>query len=252
VGSVLFEPLVRSDVILTNSAGVYATAIADHAIGGILYFMRSFDVALEGQRQRRWLKDDLASERSTMREVSGSRVLIVGTGGIGSEIAVRLSAMGATCVGVRRRPGLGAPRGFGRVAGIESLDRELAGADVVVLASAATPETVGLLDRRRIALLGRGAIVVNVARGSLLDEAALCVALREGRIRGAFLDVFATEPLDRENPLWDQPGLFISPHVSGVSPAGFWRREMALFIENWRRYRQGAPLRNLVDKQAGY
>jgi phosphoglycerate dehydrogenase-like enzyme len=160
--------------------------------------------------------------------------------------------MGADCVGIRRRPVLGAPPGFTRVTGLASLDVELPHADVLVLASAATGETEGLLSRERIALLAKGAIVVNVARGSLLDEEALAEALSAGRIRGAFLDVFRREPPGSDSPLWNQPGLFLSPHVSGVSPARFWEREMALFLDNWRRYRAGQPLRNLVDKQAGY
>jgi phosphoglycerate dehydrogenase-like enzyme len=146
----------------------------------------------------------------------------------------------------------GTPDGFSRVTGMDALDTELPGAEVLVLACAATPETTGLLSRRRLALLPRQAIVVNVARGTLVDETALCEALDAGRLRGAFLDVVGSEPLGLESPLWTQRGLLITPHVAGVSPTGYWRREMALFLDNWRRYRLGEPLRNLVDKKAGY
>jgi phosphoglycerate dehydrogenase-like enzyme len=252
VGGLLYDEMVASAAMLTNSAGVYAPAIAEHVLGGVLYFLRSFDVAAGAQLAGRWEKSAFTGRESRVREMSECQVLIVGVGGIGSEIAVRMTALGARCVGVRRRPGLGTPAGFLRVAGTEQLNDELPAADVVVLAAPGTAETASLLNRERIALLRRGAIVVNVARGTLLDTHALADALTDGRIRGAFLDVFSTEPLPPQDPLWRQRGVFISPHVSGVSPASFWKRQAALFVDNWRRYKSGEPLRNLVDKQAGY
>lgn len=252
IGAALFPEMRESAVLLTSSAGLYGPTIAEHVLAGILHFMRAFDLAIGAQRERRWIKGDLTNPASPMRELAGSRVLVVGVGGIGSAVARRLSLLGAHCVGVRRRVDLGVPPGFERVVALAALDSELPAADVVVLGAPGTGETMGLLGRKRIALLRQGAIVVNVARGLLLDEAALCAALDEGRVRGAFLDVMAGEPLAADSPLWQQRGVLITPHVSAVSPGTFWKREMSLFLENWSRYRSGMPLQNLVDKQAGY
>jgi phosphoglycerate dehydrogenase-like enzyme len=155
-------------------------------------------------------------------------------------------------VGVRRRPELGVPAGFERVVGPDGVDAELPGADGVVIAAPLTGETRGVLDARRLALLRPHTIVANVARGSLIDEGAMAEALAAGRLRGAALDVFEREPLDAASPLWALPNVLITPHVSAVSPARFWERGVALVVENWERYLRGEPLRNLVDKRAGY
>jgi phosphoglycerate dehydrogenase-like enzyme len=160
--------------------------------------------------------------------------------------------MGVECAGLRRRPELGAPEGFARVAGLDALESELPRADVVVISAPVTPATDRLLTAARLDLLPAGAIVVNVARGSLLDEGALAERVRAGRLRGAVLDVFAQEPLSGTNPLWGLPEVLITPHVAAVSPRRFWERELALFVENWRRYERGEPLLNTVDKVAGY
>jgi phosphoglycerate dehydrogenase-like enzyme len=164
----------------------------------------------------------------------------------------RFGLLGAVCVGIRRRPELGAPEGFARVVGLDKLDEELRAADVVVLAAPLTSTTGGLLTEERLDLLPRDAVVVNVARGGLLDEAALVERLRTGRLRGAVLDVFGAEPLPPDSALWRLPQVLLTPHVAAVSPRRFWGRELALFFDNWERYRRGAPLRNVVDKEAGY
>jgi phosphoglycerate dehydrogenase-like enzyme len=251
VAGALFDEMRRSPVVLTNSAGVCGPPIAEHVLAGVLHFLRGFDSAVSGQHERNWLKQEVTAGTPELRELAGSRVLIVGAGQIGAEIGWRMAALGAQVVGVRRRPELGSPAGFGAVVAVTELDAELARADVVVLAAPSTPATQQLLNRQRIALLGPHAIVVNVARGTLVDEEALAEALAAGRLRGAFLDVVRTEPLPPDHPLWARRGVFITPHVSGVSGM-FWQREMALFLDNWRRYRAGTPLRNVVDKEAGY
>ena len=252
VGSALFPEMLASDVVLTNSAGVHAIPIAEHAIGGILHFLRGFDVAIERQRSNTWDRDAFVGADTPMRELRGSRVLILGAGGLGGEIAQRCAAFGARCIGVRRRPELGAPEGFERVVGTESLDDELPDADILVLAAPSTSQTRAIISRARLALLPRRAIVVNVARGTLIDEEALADQLDAGALRGAVLDVTAREPLARESRLWQLRSVLLTPHVSGVSPAGFWERELALFVDNWRRYVAGQPLRNVVDKHEGY
>jgi phosphoglycerate dehydrogenase-like enzyme len=252
VRGALFPEMLASPVLLTNSAGIHAIPIAETVIGGVLYLLRGLDMAVEQQREGRWDKNRFVADDSVLRELGDCQVLIVGTGGIGSEVARRAAAFGARCVGVRRHPARGTPAGFDRVAGPGVLDDELAAADVVVLAAPLTTETSGTLNAARIDRLRRGAIVVNVARGALLDEAALAAAVGAGRLRGAVLDVFRDEPLAADSPLWQLRSVLITPHVSPVSPGRFWPRQLELFLDNWRRYVGGAPLRNVVDKQSGY
>lgn len=252
VGNALYPEMLASDVILTNSAGVHAIPIAEYIVAGVLYFFRGLDIAAEQKQRSEWNKRPFVGEESPLREVGGACVLIVGTGGIGSEAARRLSALGARCVGARRRTSLGAPDGFERVVGLGSIDAELTSADVVVLAAPLTEQTKGVLNERRLDLLRERAIVVNVARGALIDETALIERLRSGRLRGAALDVFQEEPLASDSPLWQLRSALVTPHVSPVSPGRFWARELDLFIDNWRRFVRGDPLRNLVDKHAGY
>jgi phosphoglycerate dehydrogenase-like enzyme len=257
VRRLLFPGMRERDVLLTNAAGIHAEPMGEYVLAGVMYFLRGLDVALARQREARWDKDPWSeptqSDRPAMvREVVECRVLVLGAGGIGRAVGRRFAMLGAHCVGVRRRPELGVPDGFAGVVGPDGLDAELGRADVVVVAAPSTAATERVLDRRRLALLPPGAIVVNVARGALLDEGALAEALAAGRLRGALLDVFDDEPLPADSPLWRLPNVLLTPHVSGVSPALFWHRMLGLFLENWERYRRGAPLVNLVDKAAGY
>lgn len=252
VGNALYDEMRLADVPLTNSAGVHAIPIAEYVVASILFFFRGLDIAVHQQRRCEWNKQPFVSEQSPLREIAGARVLIVGAGGIGSETARRLSALGAECVGVRRRAQLGAPAGFAEVIGFDAIDVELPRADAVILSAPLTDETRGLLDARRMHLLRPNAILVNVARGALLDEEALIERLRTGQLRGAALDVFQEEPLASNSPLWQLRSVLVSPHVSPVSPGRFWTRELDLFLDNWHRFVRGDSLRNLVDKRAGY
>jgi phosphoglycerate dehydrogenase-like enzyme len=252
VGNVLNSGIRLTDILITNSAGIHGAPIAEFVVAGILHFLRGLDVAIAQQRRGEWSKAFFVADDSPLREISECRVLIVGTGGLGGQTARRLSCLGATCVGVRRRPELGVPEGFARVVGPGALDGELADADVLVLAAPLTTDTSELLTRSRLERLPRGAIVVNVARGALLDETAVADLLEQGRLRGAVLDVFRQEPLATSSRLWHLPNALVVPHVSPVSPGRFWPRQLDLFLDNWRRYVNGEPLRNLVDKQAGY
>lgn len=252
VGNVLFPEMIASPVLLTNSAGVHAVPIAENVVGGLLYLLRGLDIAVAQQREGRWDKSPFVGGESRIRELGECRALIVGTGGIGQAVAGRLRAFGTVCTGLRRRASLDPPPGFDRVASLDRIDAELPSADVVVLAAPLTPLTRDLLSARRLELLPRDAIVVNVSRGALLDEVALAEALRAERLGGAVLDVFAEEPLAPTSALWQLPHVLLTPHVSAVSPGRFWTRELALFFDNWRRHVAGEPLKNLVDKQAGY
>lgn len=252
VASMLYPEVLASDVMITNGAGLYGPPIAEHVLGGVLHFLRSFDIAGRLQREGAWNASVFGSADARVRELSECRVLVVGAGGIGSEVGRRFAALGARVRGTRKNPSKGTPDGFERVSGPGALDGELPEADVLVLAVPLTDDTRAILDERRLALLPEGAIVCNVSRGNLVDEPALVRSLESGRLRGAVLDVFAREPLAPDSALWHLERVLHTPHVSGVSPRRFWDRLTALFLDNWSRYRSGTPLRNLVDKNAGY
>jgi phosphoglycerate dehydrogenase-like enzyme len=252
VGNVLNTGIASTDIRITNSAGIHGPPIAEFVVAGVLHYMRGLDVAIAQQGRGEWSKAFFVAEDSPLREVADCRVLILGTGGLGGETARRLSALGARCTGIRRRPELGPPPGFVAVYGLDQLDAQLPSADVLVLAAPLTADTSEAMTRRRLELLPRGAIVVNVARGALLDEAALAELLAAGRLRGAVLVVFRHEPLEPESPLWRLSNALVVPHVSPVSPGRFWPRQLDLFLDNWRRHVRGEPLRNLVDTHAGY
>lgn len=252
VGNALYAEMVASDVLLSNSAGVHAIPIAEYVVAGVLHFFRGLDVAAHQQRDSHWDKSFFVADDSPVREVAGARILVIGAGGIGTEVAKRMTALGATCIGVRRRPKLGAPTGFERAVGPDAIDAELPQADVVVLTAPLTAASTGLLDAVRLKRMRKGSILVNVARGALVDEVALADELHHGRLRGAVLDVFQREPLASDSPLWQLRNALLTPHISPVSPGNFWPRALEIFCDNWRRYDRGEPLRNLVDKQAGY
>jgi len=252
VASLLYPEMLASDVVITNSAVIMGDPIAEQALAGILYFVRNLDVAVDQQRRTEWNKTPFVDDASMVRELSECRALIIGMGGIGSAVARRLTALGCPCTGIRRRTDQPLPEGFERAGTLDSVDSELPGADIVVLATPLTPLTRDVLSSRRIDCLKAGAIVVNVARGALLDEEALTRRLAAGKLRGAVLDVFAEEPLPVTSPLWGMRNVLITPHVAAVSPRLFWERELALFLDNWERYRAGMPLKNQIDKHAGY
>ncbi len=252
VGSALYDEMVASPVMLTNSAGVHAVPIAEYVVAGVLHFFRGLDVAAAQQQERVWDKKFFVSPESPVREVGQAVVLIIGAGGIGGEVATRLTALGARCIGVRLHPERGVPAGFERVVGANAVDSELRMADVVVLAAPLTNASKGLLSADRLHRMKAGAIVVNVARGALVDEVALVGLLKSGHLRGAVLDVFREEPLATQSPLWQLRSVLLTPHISPVSPGRFWPRALELFCDNWGRYHRSETLRNLVDKRAGY
>jgi phosphoglycerate dehydrogenase-like enzyme len=252
VGGLLFPEVRASEVIVTNSAGVHAVPIAEYMLGGILYLLKSFDIALNHQRAGIWDKNAFAGPASTVRELRDCRVLVIGAGGIGSALATRLTMLGARCTGVRRHPDRGTPEGFGSVVGPDDWHDLLPDADVLVIAAPATSETKSMVTGEVLDRLPSNAIVVNVARGSLVDESALAVRLAEGKLRGAVLDVFEEEPLPASSPLWGLSRVLLTPHVSAVSPHDFWERELTLFVDNWHRYVEGKQMLNVVNKEAGY
>jgi phosphoglycerate dehydrogenase-like enzyme len=242
VDHLLDGALWRSDVVITNSRGVHATPMAEHVLGWLLMFARNLHLHLEYQRQRRW-------QRQEGGQLAGSTVGVLGLGAVGREVARLCKACGARVVGMRRRPDP-VPH-VDRVVGPGGLREVLEASDYVVLTLPLLPSTRGLLGREQLGWMKPHAVLINVARGGLVDEAALVDALRAGRIRGAALDTFASEPLPADSPLWSLPNVLVSPHVAG-SFQGYTDAVVELFCDNLRRYLAGEPLRNVVDRENGY
>jgi phosphoglycerate dehydrogenase-like enzyme len=250
VGHMLYPEMVASGVTITNGRGTSADTIAEHVLAVVLALFRRLPVAHTRQTQHAWAQDEIASPPGN-RTIAGSRVLIVGLGSIGVATATRLTALGATVSGVRRRREAAPVPSVQSVHPPEALRQLLPEADVVVLAAPQTMTTRGLIGEAELARMKRDAVLVNVSRGSLIDEDALVRALRSGALAGAALDVFRDEPLGPDDPMWDVPNLLITPHVSGFRP-DHWDAAAALFAENRRRFAAGEPLLNVVDKRAGY
>ncbi len=250
VGSALFPAMRRSEVVLTNSAGTHAPPMAEWAIATILYFARGLDFATRAQAAARWDKTPFEDPNTAVREIAGATLGIVGMGGIGREIATRAAALGMRVIGTRRTPGE-SPPGVDSLLGPDGLGRLLDESDYVVLAVPDTPATRGLIGSSELARMRDDAVLINLARGAVLDESALVHQLEKGRLRGAALDVFQEEPLPSESPLWGIPNVLVTPHVSPTT-RGYWQRETDLILENFRRYLAGAEMLNVVDKERGY
>jgi phosphoglycerate dehydrogenase-like enzyme len=242
--------LAARNVIVTNSRGVQGVPIAEHVMGCLLALARRLPDTLRMQREHTWRPNELRDAGAPWL-VSGKTIGIIGMGTLGQTIAARAKAFGMTVIGMRRDPSRDRPPHVDQVVGPADRDRLLTVADVVVLAAPSTAETERILDAEAIARLKPHAIVVNIARGSLLDEAALSAALTAGKLGGAILDVFETEPLAPESPLWDLPNVILTPHSSGFRQ-GHFDAVIDLFSENLQRYERGEPLLNLVNLETGY
>lgn len=238
----LLPQLAGRPVLLTSARGLHVHTMADHALLLMLAFARHLPRFLRQQERAAW-------EPAPARELRGGCLLVVGLGAIGTEIARRAVAFGLRVIGVKRHP---APvEGVEAVYGPDRLHEALARADWVVLTCPLTPETRGLIGRRELQAMKPGAVLINLARGEVVDEAALVEALSSGHLGGAGLDVFAREPLPPDSPLWRLPHVIVTPHVAGSLP-DYVDRTVALFVDNLRRYLDGQPLRNVVDPERGY
>jgi phosphoglycerate dehydrogenase-like enzyme len=251
VGASITPELRATGARLTNSRGIHAEPMADWVVAGIGFCLRGLHDAVAAQRERRWAKDAFTDGRVAVREFAGTRVGLIGLGGIGRAVAARCAALGMVVSAVRRSPGGRRPRGVRWVGGPRQTRTLARRSDVLVVAAPHTVDTRGMVNAAVLSALPRGAFVLNVARGELVDEDALVAALDRGHVAGAVLDVFDREPLPPAHPLWHHPRVLISPHVSAVSDR-FWSRETDLLVENIRRYRTGRRLRNLVDPDRGY
>jgi phosphoglycerate dehydrogenase-like enzyme len=218
---------------LTNGAGLHAVPIAEYALLGMLAAAKGFPELVRARDRREWLR-----EPPGFAELEDTRALILGYGGIGQAIGRRLAGFGVEVTGVRRRDG-------------EAWRERLPEFDWIVLALPATPRSTGIIAAAELARMKPTAWIVNIARGRLIDQAALVEALAGKRIGGAYLDVTDPEPLPADSPLWTLPNVILTPHSSWATRR-FDERAAALFLENLDRFAAGRELRNRVDPAAGY
>jgi phosphoglycerate dehydrogenase-like enzyme len=240
VESFPLELLAQRGVVLTNGAGINAIPIAEYVLMLMLAHAKGYREVMRAQDRHEWLRDSPGK-----RELFGSKALILGYGAIGQEVEKRLAPFAVEVTKVRRSPGPG-------VLGPEEWRARLGAFDWVIVAVPATPETEGLLGAAEIAALKGNAVVVNVARGSVIDQAALTAALAEGRIGGALLDVTSPEPLPAGDPLWGLENAHITMHLSGRAQELAFQRAADRFVENLGRYGRGDALEPVVDYALGY
>lgn len=249
VGWLPLADLAARGIPVTNSRGLHAEMLAEHAMAMLLGLRRLLPIADERRRERRWAQEELAA--LPIPRLAATTVLVLGLGAIGALVARYASAMGMTVIGVRRDIASPPPPGVSRVMALHEIGAVLPEVDAVVIAMPHTADTGVVLDAAALARLKPTAMVVNVARGTLVDEEALAAALHAGRLGGAGLDVFAREPLSADSPLWSTPRTILTPHV-GACDGDYWTPAVDFFLKNWQRFVTGQPLENLVDVTRGY
>lgn len=259
----LDKPLLKEPgITFTSLSGAAAPQIAEYVLTAFLMIAHKFPEMGEFQRRAEWPKDKW--DRFSPAELRGSTVGIVGYGSIGREVARLLQPFNVTILASKANvmnpvdtgytpDGMGDPNGdlFTRLYPIEALKSMVKECDFVVVCLPLTPKTVNLIGAETLGAMKSTATIVDVGRGSIIQEKALIEALQEKRIKAAVLDVFATEPLPASNPLWKMPNVVISPHISGISPK-YNERAVAMFVENLRRYVEDEPLLNVINLETGF
>ena len=232
------------DVILTNSSGIYGKPISDHIVGYMIALTRNFPFFIRNQEKAAWIKKDAD------KDIFGSTALIVGLGDVGRNLARKLKAFDVHTIAVKRTM-TEKPDYIDELYTTESLDELIPRADFVILCVAATPETAGIMNRDRIALMRKDSYLINIGRGSLIDQDALYEALSEKRIAGAAADSSTPEPLPPESRFWQLDNMIITPHCSGKSPTTY-IRQYAVFYSELERFSKGEKLKNLIDFDLKY
>ncbi len=250
VAQLMYPELRNSGILVTNPSGIFSVPMAEHALGLLLALARNFPDSVRCQDVARWAQQELWDKPQHLTELNGRVLLIVGYGSIGREVAKRAKAFDMRVWGVTRS-GEGDRAHVEKIVAAAKLLEALPEADYVLIAAPETAETKLLIGTAQIARMKRGARLINVGRGSLLDEAALLRALESGALGGAALDVAEKEPLPAESPLWKAPNLMITPHTSAVSDR-LWERETSLLMELLERWFDGRELINRVDFARGY
>ncbi len=237
----------NEECLLTNAAGAYGVSIAEHMIVVSLVMMRRLNEFFEETRNGQWLKP------RPQRSLKDCRITVLGTGDIGTNFANRARAFEpASIIGVCRS-GKSSATVYDKVLPVSELDSVLPETDLLAMSLPSTAETRGILSRERLALLPQDSYVVNVGRGSAIDEDALADALDSGQLAGAALDVFQTEPLPTDHRLWKTKNLLITPHVAGNMTLEHTRnKNVAMFLEDLKNFTDGVPLKYLVDRKLGY
>ena len=231
-------------VLLTNNSGAYDVPIAEHVLAMIFAAAKRVPEHLDAQRRHEWQRE------MPHAEVRDATLVILGLGSIGGELARLAGGVGMRVIGVRRDASRPAP-GVDRIVPADRFREVAREADYLAVTAALTPQTRGMVSAEVLQALKPTAWVINIARGPIVDEAALAAVLADKRIGGAALDVFDTEPLPADSPLWSCDNAILTPHVSNSSPK-VRERSLALVVENVRRFKAGEPLLNLVDRTAGY
>lgn len=234
------------DVVLTNSSGAYGVAISEHLLTVTLMLLRRMPEYMRGQQRKEWIY------LGKIRSVYNSVVTVIGIGDIGGNFAKRCKAIGATVRGVKRTPA-NKPDYIDELYLSEDLDRAIEGADVVALCLPGTDNTKKIMTAQRLAKMKNGAVLLNIGRGTAVDQQALYEELKSGRLGGAALDVADPEPLPPEHPLWDLENLILTPHVSGNDSLDHTTDTIIdLFLENLRLYSEGKPMHHVIDRKVGY
>jgi phosphoglycerate dehydrogenase-like enzyme len=250
VHQLMFPELIQSSVLLTNSTGIHGPVVAEHAIAVLLAMAKRLPQAMQYQARHEWSQDQLWHGRPRPREVADATVAVIGMGGIGREFTARAKALGMKVLAVRENPAKGSG-GADALYGPGEIDQVLPQADYVLLCTPVTPATTGIMNAARLSKMKPDAYLINVARGPLIEEAALLDALKARRIAGAALDVFEEEPLPPDSPFWPLDNVLITPHTAAVTDR-LWERHYRLIVENLKRFLAGQPLLNQVDKGRGY
>jgi D-2-hydroxyacid dehydrogenase (NADP+) len=250
IHQLMFPEVVGSSVLVTNSTGVHGPVVAEHAIAVLLALAKRLPQAMRYQAKKKWSQEQLWQERPRPREVDGATVAVIGMGVIGSEFTRRAKALGMKVLAVRENPGKGAG-GADEVFGPGQIDDVVPRADYVLLCTPVTPATTHIMNRARLKEMKPDAYLINVARGTLVDEPDLLEALKGRTIAGAALDVFEEEPLSEQSPFWELDNVLITPHTAAVTER-LWERHFHLIVENLNRFLAGRPLLYEVDKKRGY
>ncbi|HEY2462250.1 MAG TPA: D-2-hydroxyacid dehydrogenase [Candidatus Acidoferrum sp.] len=250
VAQLMYPELRDSGLLVTNTSGIFSVPMAEHTMGLLLALARNFPYSVRFQDQSQWNQQKLWDQPQHLTELNGKLLLIVGFGSIGQELARRARAFDMRVWGVTRS-GRGDTTHAEKIVPASELLKVLPQADYIVLAAPETPETRHLIAAPQIAKMKRGAGLINVGRGSLLDESALLAALNSGALAGAALDVAATEPLPSDSPLWTAPNLLITPHISGVSDR-LWQRQTERLMDLLERWFAGQEMIHQVDLSRGY
>ena len=251
VGQLMYPELRQSDIEVTNVRGIHRDPMAEHVLGTLVALARRFPDCLRYQQQGRWAPQELWDAPVRPRELRGQVVLLIGFGAVGREATKLIQPFGVRLWVVTRSGTVTAPDLVEKILPATKLHEALPHADFVVLAAPETPETRHMMGPREFALMKPSAYFVNVARGSLVDEAALVATLQRRAIAGAALDVTAEEPLPSESPLWKLDNVVITPHISAATEH-LCERQSALLIENLERWFSGRELLNRVDLSRGY